>query len=56
MKVQVVVDGKELERSSMVNCLWGMLDDKLQWKEQVKEVKREAWFGEFETTPTCATY
>ena len=33
MEVQVVVDGKELERSSIVKCLGLMLGDKLQWKE-----------------------
>ena len=45
MEVQVVVDGKELKRSSVVKCLGVMLDDKLQWKEQVKAVKRKACAG-----------
>ena len=45
MEVQVVINGKELERSSLVKCLRFMLDDKLQWKEQVKEVKRKACAG-----------
>ena len=45
MEVQVVVDGKELKRSSVVKCLGVMLDDKLQWKEQVNAVKRKACAG-----------
>ena len=45
MEVQVVVNGKELERSSIVKCVGVMLDDKLQWKEQVKAVKRKACAG-----------
>ena len=57
MEVQVVVDGKELKRSSVVKCLWVMSDDKLQWKEQESgEKKGLCWFGEFEMTPTCATH
>ena len=45
IEVQVVVDGKELKRSSVVKCLGVMLDDKLQWKEQVNAVKRKACAG-----------
>ena len=45
MEVQVVVDGKILERSRVAKCLGVILDDKLQWKEQVKAVKRKACAG-----------
>ena len=34
-----------MKRSSVVKCLGVMLDDKLQWKEQVKAVKRKACAG-----------
>ena len=40
-----MVDGKELKRCSVVKSLGVMLDDKLQWKEQVKAVKRKACAG-----------
>ena len=43
--MQVVVNGKELKRSSVVQCLGVTLDDQLQWKEQVKVVKGKACAG-----------
>ena len=36
MEVQVEIDGKRLGRSRVVKFLRVMLDDKLEWKEQVK--------------------
>ena len=45
MEVQVKIDGKRLERSRVVKYLGVLLDDKLQWNEQVKEVKRKACAG-----------
>ena len=45
MEVQVKIDGKLLERSRVVKCLGALLDYKLQWNKQVKEVKRKACAG-----------
>ena len=45
MEVQVEIDGKRLGRSRVIKCLGVMLDDKLEWKEQVKMVKRKACAG-----------
>lgn len=45
MEIQIEFDGKRLERSMVVECLRGMLDNKLQWNKQVQVVKRKACAG-----------
>ena len=42
-QVQVFDQGIPLERNRVVKCLGVMLDDKLQWTDQVKEVNRKVF-------------